>query len=1471
MPMITGIAMSGVGVSYARFHGFHAKLTLKDGTPAKAVLKRLINGGGKTTAIKLLSAIFEPDLKRLDRGPRKFKDLFGSRVGIVAVEMTVDGAQTALFGDLQPRQVVGFAGRLRKTETGTELERLFFHFMRTPNVGIESLPIGPEDERPARNLGIRSLLNELYAANPGMELQMFEQQGDWQAHVERTLRIDLASSIHFMMALNMQESGATTDILKRFQRNEDFLDFLLDPIIGTANDEGLVGTVSQTLRSQSTLTEKRARREFFHGSAARLETLAMEAARKRAAVAAHGEAVGEYRKVLGLILGRKDQLERDVSRDSARLEELTEALNGTRSEMLRLTRERNWIDLHALRLKEALSEEEAKAAGTAATEASRRLARTRAMIAAAEIGDLDARIASLDAQIAERDAPLTEARGRLRHVGGKALALLREIACGLETSLADAQDTEEGLRRTGEELAARGARANAALEDARRRARDAAAELGLHRREFDGLVHDGHLRADEDLAQALGEAARQLAAETAAKTALEERQTDLRMELDRATGAGSDADRQLSEALQEVARMEGELSAFGEALAATRSLPSLQVRFGDGVDIYGPGILPDLQNQRDQVIQRSHDLGAENDRFARTIASIDEHGLLPPPDEIERTLQALKKAGLNAHWTPRYLVRNRWPAERIRTALEADPARFSGIVVLGVDAAGYREIAADLSASHAFRIPVCIVSASGEPVVAAAAGDRVVVLPAASTYDVGAAREERDNLDARIARNALAISDLDAESEQLSRDSDTLKGFRTRYPEGYEVRMRAGLDAALVEVEAREAGLALARETRAAIEQDLAGIAGKIRVQAEVVGRAAIRDKALADFDARWRDRAPKVLEAAEEAAEAILEAENEIAAVAEEKPRHAQATAVARQTRETFVRQLSATEHRVSAIKEFDRAARPSPGERIDDLETEYQALESLVRQLDYGSDLSQSRAMLNADRSRKHTAYGTAHRDHPLDDVIRELAATSRPTEADLPGLEAASDRLREELGAATSRHKEARRNTSQQEKAFQGELAEPGDVAELNSIERCELASSGRSDRLGALERNASALGEQTEALSAGIAGARAEIGLCDTARREATSIKGVSGLDAIVPDKAGAAIQAKDLAEREFEGRTSINAADLAVDDADNKLRAQIGKYQRYLDLHAKQRACEDIVAKLREWTDRAMEANGAELYSQHLDLVKSFDDKIAEAQREMDKCAEVIRGYFERVLERVLIVERLSTMPDGLGEWSGKPFLKIRLPDDKAGRAGLMEHVGARIGEWLEQAVSIHSQPEGKASIPAEHATLLKQIAVFVLRDKLRFDALRIRTNWKVEYKPVTDLKLYSGGEKLMATLLLFFLSVRIGMETRQGTDGRASRDASMFIMLDNPIGEMNALQLVRPALEMAEKSNIQLIGWTGINDMNVLGLFPMVVSLRRRVGVTNTYVEVEGVREGAGPDDGAADRIDTAHLGKVPA
>ena len=266
------------------------------------------------------------------------------------------------------------------------------------------------------------------------------------------------------------------------------------------------------------------------------------------------------------------------------------------------------------------------------------------------------------------------------------------------------------------------------------------------------------------------------------------------------------------------------------------------------------------------------------------------------------------------------------------------------------------------------------------------------------------------------------------------------------------------------------------------------------------------------------------------------------------------------------------------------------------------------------------------------------------------------------------------------------------------------------------------------------------------------------------------------DIPAPDPAGEELATAGLVDRELMGRKRISDAAEEVDRCTRLADAQLGKYRRFLDANTRQKACEEIVAKLRDWSVQVMETQAAALHADHRDLVGSYDDKIAEAGKEMQKCADVIRGYFDRVFERVRIVERLSIMPDGLGDWSKRPFLKVRLPEDKPGQPGLADHVGSRIREWLEQAVALHSQPDAKAVVPLEHAPLLKQIAVFILRDRLRFETIRVRTNWKVEYKPVTDLKLYSGGEKLMATLLLFFLSVRIGMETRlsAGASGTAA-------------------------------------------------------------------------------------------------
>jgi len=951
-----------------------------------------------------------------------------------------------------------------------------------------------------------------------------------------------------------------------------------------------------------------------------------------------------------------------------------------------------------------------------------------------------------------------------------------------------------------------------------------------------------------------------------------------------AENAVGDAERRLGEARDGVAAVEGELAIFADALAHARQIHAVTERFGDGADPYGPGVLRDFQTQRDRVTDRARHLEGENARHAQIIAAIDEHGLIPPPDEIDTAMRVLKKAGFNAHWAPRYLVRNHWSAERIRASIKADPARFSGIFVLGAEAAACGPIARTLTLEQAPRIPVCIVPPAGEPVEVTGKDDGIVIMPSASTYDREAAARERTVLADRIARNDETLRGYHAEAECLREDYDALKAFLTLYPAGWEDEARSRLGVARSAVRAREGDLDMRVQARDRVVDELADLGERIARQAELLGRTAERHRALGDFQARWADRQPDAEAALADAVEAMRNAEDELTAVAQERPRLREKAEAAERHRDRIDGEVGDLRFRLEAITEYDMSRGPAPEDRIEPLEAAYRAQEQIVIALDRGSDLTVRRNMKDEERRQKLDTYARIHSRHPFDQTKRHVAETGRPVPGDLPVLEEVSARCRDAAVEARMMHEQAKKAVVDSRLKVSGEILEPDHVNDFGSREACEAGMARRTLRLTDLKREDDNLSGEADSLATGDRDGMAELTQCENAYRQRGTVKGLGEADIPAPDPAGEALATPGLVDQELEGRKRITAAAAEVDRCTGLADAQLGKYRRFLDANTRQKACEEIVAKLRDWSVQVMETQAAALHADHRDLVGSYDDKIAEAGREMRKCADVIRGYFDRVFERVRIVERLSVMPDGLGDWSNRPFLKVRLPEDRPGQPTLADHVGNRIREWLEQAVELHSQSDAKAVVPLEHAPLLKQIAVFILRDRLRFETIRVRTNWKVEYKPVTDLKLYSGGEKLMATLLLFFLSVRIGMETRlsAGASGDMRRQAdrtpvrtpTMFIVLDNPIGEMNALQLVRPALEMAEKSNIQVIGWTGINDMNVLGLFPLVISLRRRVGVSRTYVEVDSVRDNShpdGPGDDGPGRFDVARLGKTAA
>lgn len=1464
MPKVIRIAMNGVGVPEARFLGYLADLSCKDGKPSNAVLKRLMNGGGKTSGIKLITAVFEPNTSRLDRSQRFLKDLFTEQMGIVALEMTVDGAHPDLFGENEPRQVLGYAARQMradkfndKGDKGIVLDRLWFHFLCTTAVDLEQLPIRRDDERTTRLAPFKAKLQELDAANPGMELALFEKQEDWKAHIEQALRIDIASSIHFMLTLNTQESGATTDILKKFQRDEDFLEFLLNPIIGSESDEGLTTTIGQTLRSQANLDEQRSRRDFFQASVGRLQPLAVAAQGKRECEERLATTVDGYRGVVGKILGRQIALADLIARDIAEIETATSHLANLKGKETTLRSEQNWIALRQLELVAEAAEAAAADARKEANEAEAALEHGEANIAACELYDLTLQIEDLRQQIEAKNRPLTEARAKLKQIGGRAAMMLDARVTSTSEAARKAEARWRELVEEGRNIAAKHATATSALKECRRRAGEVREQFAKQRKQFEKLIAAGHIGLGEDPAE-VASAARRLEqmAETVFDQAGERRSECSRTDQD-ARQAAATATQDLSDALAATVEADEALTAYRRQRARIRGLSTLRLRFGENADPYGPGIINDLLDRRDEVRAEASKASEAAAELRRIAEAIDCHKLLPPPDEIAQTVDSLKAAGLSAHWMPLWLVENQWTPERIRAAIEADPARFSGVVVLGAGIAECHDAATALSSRSTFRVPVCVVAVDGGEPVPVFGLNTVVVAPSPATYDVEAARHEATALVERAEKLETKSLQLIAEADLLRADADVLADFLRTYPAGWEAIAESALDNARCDEESKTKTLELKeREVRTAAAA-LVEAEAALELRKAELRKARERVQALAVYQAQWGDRIAELAETLEEATCQEGEHLGEIRSLEVRREQNDVEMRSAETDRAEADRLAAATVRRREAIVEVDDTP-PRLEDTVDELEAAYARQDELVRQMDRGNDLSVRRDLLDQERIKKSLSYREKYPRHQYPDMVQEIKKSGRVYPADIPAMRARQTESLKGLGSAVAVAKTAQEDVRRKRTVVEKEMLEPAGAAELTDEATCETAFLAWKLRLTKILTDIDAARQRLSDAETAKAGHDKESEWLESAVRNAKTAHGVKDRGFPAADPAGADMTAKVLVEEELALRSKVSDGAGELTARKDEVQAAATQYRRFLDANAKKKACEEIIAVLNGWTAADLENKTDELLERYRDLAAGLTAKIDAAEKELARCEAVIRGYFDRVYERVLVVERLSIMPDGLGEWSGKPFVRIHRSDNKI---AIAEHVRSRIRQWLNEAVAAQGNPDAKRSIPSEHAPLLKQIVVSVLSGKIFFETIRVRTDWRVEYKPVTDLKVYSGGEKLMATLLLYFLSVRIGMETR-----KANRDASMFILLDNPVGEMNALQLVRPALEMAQKANIQVIGWTGLNDMSVLKLFPLVVNLRRRSAASRVFVTVDSVMR---TDVDEADPRDTVEMTRL--
>ncbi|MEU3947169.1 hypothetical protein [Streptomyces sp. NPDC029526] len=858
---------------------------------------------------------------------------------------------------------------------------------------------------------------------------------------------------------------------------------------------------------------------------------------------------------------------------------------------------------------------------------------------------------------------------------------------------------------------------------------------------------------------------------------------------------------------------------------------------------------------------------------ARILGALGDGGLLPPGPDVLATVEFLGEHGIPALPGWRYLAQAVDPTDHARV-LAARPELVDGVVITDPGShARAREVLGDAALLPRSAVAVGTAAALLAPAPASGAdtGDVFLVPPNPAMHDEHAADEERHALRARAAERDEEIRALAA---RLAKDRELaarLASWRTGCPAGRLAELARAAEEARTFAAETEAELAEARTVRAEAEE-AATEAARVRDERQEAAQKARRAAdALAGLAFRLRERAgwqAKLRELADDAAEAEARAQTclERARAADEDRRAAQRAADdARRT----ARALRAERSEIAGAPDDvpdtpdtpdatadgpdgpaadgaqdDRASRSPrdtpPRASLPALREAYRAASQVYEKVGVGADLRAEQARAESDESAAR-----AELDR-LSNKVRNRAEhlLQSPDGSDGPSRQAAAARAEELVQLLETRMSAA----SEQLGRLRGEAERlaPDDGGEHTALP--EDTQPSDAEHAQTLLRTATAeLAARTEALNQA---REAHAELLDAHRAAEDAAGGFDEIAALLrdllrehtpdeeadqpepyPGSPEEARQAAAEARRSLRGcAADLTAAETAVREASDIL-VRHANSTRYEQVRTPARQ------QIRELPASALPEHAQKWADAFAPRLRVLTDELEQLERNRDSIVDRLRGLVESALATLRSAQRLSRLPEGLGEWSGQEFLRIRF--EEPDQATLTERLGEVIDEATSAAVRKNSD------LRRDGMSLLLRGVAAALRPKgVSVEILKPDAVLRAERVPVGQMgDVFSGGQLLTAAIALYCTMAAL----RSNDRGRDRHRHAGTLFLDNPIGRANATYLLELQRAVADALGVQLLYTTGLFDTTALAEFPLVIRLRNdadlRAGLK--YISVE--------------------------
>ncbi|GAA3774985.1 hypothetical protein GCM10023083_09930 [Streptomyces phyllanthi] len=1469
--------------------------------PAPAGVLFLENGGGKSVLLKLIFSVMLPGHRNTLGGAssgvlRKF--LLADDCGHVALEwqhtLTGECVVVGKVSEWRGRQVSNDPRKFAEAwysfrpGPGLSLDNLPVAESTTVRPPVEGQS-GAKGRRRTMK-GFRDALMEAGKAYPYLEVHWEEIHDRWNEHLT-DLGLD-PELFRYQREMNADEGEAAG--LFAVKKDSDFTDLLLRAVTDTRDTDGLADLVGGFGNKLGRRAELIAERDFTAGSVDLLGRIVEAAEARSRARDIHAGAERRTRTLARRLSARAAQ-------ERLRGTDLAQRVTAAAYAVTHAEGARERTALIAAELAYRHASLALAGAEKSAAAQKRELADARTLHSAWQAAeavlrhraaaDRVARVAAA-IQEAERDAaPALAARAKA------AVDLVRALHGAAESAETLANEEEE---RSGalQEVSEAAYRDSTAAATEAQRARSDAGHLRQRLTEVEqetaeavraGWLDDSAPDADparaalaasdaEKTAVAAWDTARE-ASRRASEHAREAASAESRAELTAARAADAaaaaerayDGERRTAEALAAEERLV-ELLGLGGGKGARPAVPrqrrddttaadpvdtgSRATDEGSSVTDEGPLTPEELDRYADELRELLDANVASTERHlfelrtaaaddARILGALGDGGLLPPGPDVLATVEFLGEHGIPALPGWRYLAQAIDPADHARV-LAARPELVDGVIITDpATHARARQALADAALLPRSAVAVGTAAAllAPTPALDENEGDVFLVPPNPAMHDEHAADEERQALRARATERDDEIRVLAA---RLGKDRELaarLASWRTGCPAGRLTELATAARETRAFAEESEAELAEARTVRAEAEE-AASEAAQVRDERQEAAQMARRSAdALAGLAFRLRERSGwqvKLRELADEAAESEARAQIclERARAADEDRRGAQRAADdARRT----ARALRAERAEIAgAPDDVPDDGTDTPKSSLPALRQAYRAASQVYEKVGVGADLRAEQARAESDESAAR-----AELDR-LSNKVRNRAEQllESPDGSDGPSRQAAAARAEElvqllETRMSTASEQlgrlrgEAERHAPEDGEAHT-ELPEeqvPRDAEHAQALLRtatAELAS-----RTEALTQDREAHAELLEAHRAAedAAGGFDETAalLRDLLREHAS--EGEQEQPEPYPGSLAEARAAAAEARRSLRGCASdLSAAEAAVREAGDVL-VRHANSTRYEQVRTPARQ------QIRELPASALPEHAQKWADAFAPRLRVLTDELEQLERNRDSIVDRLRGLVESALATLRSAQRLSRLPEGLGEWSGQEFLRIRF--EEPDQATLVERLGEVIDDATRAAVKKNSDLRRDGM-----SLLLRGVSAALQPKGVAVEILKPDAVLRAERVPVGQMgDVFSGGQLLTAAIALYCTMAAL----RSNDRGRDKHRHAGTLFLDNPIGRANATYLLELQRAVSDALGVQLLYTTGLFDTTALAEFPLVIRLRNdadlRAGLK--YIRVE--------------------------